>query len=46
MTGSEGSRVRGNLPPERAAAARARLEQKLAEKKRAKLEGDKENVRE
>jgi hypothetical protein len=36
LSGSEGSRMRGNLPPERAAAAKARLEQKNAEKKRAK----------
>lgn len=46
MPGSESSRVRGNLPPERAAAARARLEQKNAEKKRAKMEGEKVNIRE
>ncbi|TVY84181.1 hypothetical protein LSUE1_G000956 [Lachnellula suecica] len=45
FSGSEVSRARSNLPPERAAAARARLEQKNAEKKRAKLEGEKENMR-
>lgn len=42
---SDGSRARGNLPPERLAAAKARLEQKTAEKK-AKLDGQKENIRE
>lgn len=45
-TGSDTSRVRGCIPPERAAAAKARLEQKQAEKKRAKAQSaDKENVR-
>lgn len=42
----DGSKPRVALPPERAAAARARLEQKNAEKKRAQaLGGDKENIR-
>jgi hypothetical protein len=41
------SRTRRELPPERAAAAKARLEQKNAEKKRAQAMGrDKENIRE
>ena len=41
----EGSRTRSTLPPERAAAAKARLEQKNAEKKRAQALGaEKENV--
>lgn len=41
----DGSKPRVALPPERAAAARARLEQKNAEKKRAQaLGGDKENI--
>ncbi|TVY22019.1 hypothetical protein LARI1_G000086 [Lachnellula arida] len=44
LSALEGSRTRGNLPPERAAAARARLEQKNAEKKKSKPEGDKENI--
>ncbi|TVY42970.1 hypothetical protein LSUB1_G001282 [Lachnellula subtilissima] len=44
LSAVEGSRMRGNLPPERAAAARARLEQKNAEKKKAKSGGDKENI--
>ncbi|TVY47996.1 hypothetical protein LOCC1_G001704 [Lachnellula occidentalis] len=44
LSAFEGSRVRGNLPPERAAAARARLEQKNAEKKKSKPEEDKENI--
>jgi hypothetical protein len=43
----DGSRARRELPPERAAAAKARLEQKNAEKKRAQAMGrDKENIRE
>lgn len=41
----ETSRARNPLPPERAAAARARLDQKNAEKKRRRaLETDKENI--
>lgn len=41
----ESSRPRGDMPPERAAAAKARLEKKNAEKKRAKAWGaDKENI--
>lgn len=41
----ESSRVRGDLPPERAAAAKARLEKKNAEKKRAQaMAMDKENI--
>jgi len=41
-----GSRIRTTLPPERAAAARARLEKKNAEKKRVQeLETNKENIR-
>ncbi|RDL35355.1 uncharacterized protein BP5553_07286 [Venustampulla echinocandica] len=41
----DGSKARNPLPPERAAAARARLEQKNAEKKRRRaLETDKENM--
>lgn len=42
---SEGSRTRSTLPPDRAAAARARLERKNAEKKRALALGtEKENI--
>jgi hypothetical protein len=44
----DGSKERVTLPPERAAAARARLEQKNAEKKRAHETGgerNKENIR-
>ena len=42
----EASRARNTLPPERFAAAKARLEQKLAEKKRAQGLGvEKENIR-
>jgi hypothetical protein len=41
----EGSRTRSTLPPERAAAARARLERKNADKKRAQALGaEKENI--
>lgn len=45
---TEGSRARNTLPPERAAAAKARLEQRMAEKRNKKandMESDKENVR-
>lgn len=46
LSSSEGSRARTALPPERAAAAKARLEQKNAEKKRAQESGiEKENIR-
>lgn len=46
LSSLEGSRTRSTLPPERAAAARARLEQKNAEKKRIQALGvDKENIR-
>jgi len=46
LSSLDGSKPRVALPPERAAAARARLEQKNAEKKRGKaLAGDKENIR-
>jgi len=46
LSSLEGSRTRCTLPPERAAAARARLEQKNAEKKRAQAIGtEKENTR-
>jgi hypothetical protein len=47
LSSMDGSRTRRELPPERAAAAKARLEQKNAEKKRAQAMGrDKENIRE
>ncbi|RDW89604.1 hypothetical protein BP6252_01636 [Coleophoma cylindrospora] len=45
---TEGSRARNTLPPERAAAAKARLEQRMAEKRNQKskdVDWDKENVR-
>lgn len=46
LSSLEGSRTRNTLPPERAAAAKARLEQKNAEKKRAQAMGvEKENIR-
>jgi hypothetical protein len=46
LSSLEGSRTRNTLPPERAAAAKARLEQKNAEKKRAQAMGtNKENIR-
>jgi hypothetical protein len=46
LSGLEGSRSRNTLPPERAAAAKARLEHKNAEKKRAQALGaEKENLR-
>jgi len=46
LSSLEGSRTRSTLPPERAAAAKARLEQKNAEKKRLQaLSMDKENIR-
>ena len=46
LSSMEGSRTRQTLPPERAAAAKARLEQKNAEKKRAQALGvEKENIR-
>ena len=46
LSSLESSRTRTTLPPERAAAAKARLEQKNAEKKRAQTLGtDKENIR-
>ncbi|KAI9049467.1 hypothetical protein LZ554_006498 [Drepanopeziza brunnea f. sp. 'monogermtubi'] len=42
---SDTARVRGSIPPERAAAAKARLEQKQAEKRRAQAANvDKENI--
>ncbi|PBP24173.1 urease accessory protein [Diplocarpon rosae] len=42
---SERSRVKGSIPPERAAAAKARLERKQAEKRRAQAsEVNKENL--
>lgn len=45
LSSLEGSRTRNPLPPERAAAAKARLEQKNAEKKRAQaMGGGKENI--
>jgi hypothetical protein len=47
LSSLEGSRTRVTLPPERAAAAKARLEQKYAEKKRAHAMGsgaEKENI--
>jgi hypothetical protein len=48
LSSLDGSKPRVTLPPERAAAARARLEQKNAEKKRMQALGsdmDKENIR-
>ncbi|TAQ86640.1 hypothetical protein B7494_g5014 [Chlorociboria aeruginascens] len=46
LSNTEKSRIRAALPPERVAAAKARLEQKLAEKKRIKaLEADQENIK-
>ncbi|KAH6684479.1 spindle pole body formation-associated protein-domain-containing protein [Halenospora varia] len=45
LSSMDGSRVRTFIPPERAAAARARLEQKNAEKKRVQAMGrEKENI--
>ncbi|CAL3965785.1 hypothetical protein PZA11_002645 [Diplocarpon coronariae] len=42
---SESLRVKGSIPPERAAAAKARLERKQAEKRRARASGvNKENL--
>lgn len=46
MSSLESSRVRGNLPPDRIAAAQARLEQKKAAKSKAQSKNsEKENVR-
>jgi hypothetical protein len=46
LSSMESSRARGFIPPERAAAAKARLEQKQAEKRRMQALGaDKENSR-
>jgi hypothetical protein len=48
LSSLDGSKTRVALPPARAAAARARLEQKNAEKRRAQAFGgdrDKENIR-
>ena len=46
LSSIEGSKARRDLPPDRVAAAKARLEQKNAEKKKAQaLESDKENHR-
>lgn len=45
LSSMDGSRIRTFIPPERAAAARARLEQKNAEKKKAQAMGrEKENI--